>query len=144
MLKTSIEGHIVIEDLSFKYDTRNTHVFDKFNLEIKKGHKVAFVGASGCGKSTILQLIQRFYFPNSGRILIDGIDIRDYDIHHLRASLGVVSQQPTLFNGSFKYNIQYNIPNVPTEQIVEVARKANAFSFITGEEKLEEIRSEKA
>jgi len=92
MLKTSIEGHIVIEDLSFKYDTRNTHVFDKFNLEIKKGHKVAFVGASGCGKSTILQLIQRFYFPNSGRILIDGIDIRDYDIHHLRASLGVVSQ----------------------------------------------------
>jgi ATP-binding cassette subfamily B protein len=64
-----------------------------------------------------LQLIQRFYFPEKGRILIDGNDIKDYDIHHLRASLGVVSQEPTLFNGSFKYNIQYNIPNVPMEEI---------------------------
>lgn len=53
---------------------------------------MAFVGASGCGKSTILQLVQRFYFPSEGRILIDGIDIKDYDIHHLRSSLGVVSQ----------------------------------------------------
>jgi ABC-type multidrug transport system fused ATPase/permease subunit len=94
---------------------------------------VAFVGASGCGKSTILQLIQRFYFPSEGRILIDGVDIQDYDIHHLRASLGVVSQEPTLFNGSFKYNIQYNILDVQREEIVEVARSANAFSFIMGE-----------
>ena len=78
--------------MSFKYDTRNTNVFDGFNLEINNGNKVVFVGASGCGKSTILQLIQRFYFPSEGKILIDGVDIREYDIHHLRASLGVVSQ----------------------------------------------------
>ena len=71
---------------------------------------MAFVGASGCGKSTILQLIQRFYFPNQGSILLDGVDIRDYDIHHLRANLGVVSQEPMLFNGSFKYNKQDDIP----------------------------------
>lgn len=133
MLTTPINGHIVIENLSFKYDSRNTNVFKGFDLEINKGTKVAFVGASGCGKSTILQLIQRFYFPSEGKILIDGIDIKDYDIHHLRACLGVVSQEPTLFNGSFKFNIQYNIPDVQMDEIMEVARSANAFSFIMGE-----------
>jgi ATP-binding cassette subfamily B (MDR/TAP) protein 1 len=70
------------------------------------------VGPSGCGKSTILQLLQRFYFPSEGTILIDGVDIKDYDIHYLRSNLGVVSQEPVLFDGSFKFNIQYNLPDV--------------------------------
>jgi ATP-binding cassette subfamily B (MDR/TAP) protein 1 len=86
-------------------------------MKIKNGTKVAFVGTSGCGKSTIIQLLQRFYdieSPktkegnedknkiNNGRILINGIDIKDYDIHYLRHNFGVVSQEPVLFNGSFK------------------------------------------
>ena len=72
------------------------------------GQKVAFVGPSGCGKSTILQLLLRFYYPETGKILIDGLDIKDYDLHYLRSKFGVVSQEPTLFNGSFRDNIQYN------------------------------------
>jgi len=72
------------------------------DIEIKTGQKVAFVGPSGCGKSTIMQLLQRFYFPNEGNITIDGIDIKDFDIHYLRSKLGVVSQEPVLFDGSFR------------------------------------------
>lgn len=77
-------------------------------LRVKKGHKVAFVGTSGCGKSTIIQLLQRFYFPMKGKITIGGIDIKDFDIHYLRSKFGVVSQEPVLFNGSFADNIRYN------------------------------------
>lgn len=73
-------------------------MFTDFNLRINKGTKVAFVGHSGCGKSTIIQMLLRFYDPSSGQILIDGIDIKDYDIHYLRKQLGVVSQEPVLFN----------------------------------------------
>jgi len=78
------------------------------NFEIKPGHKIAFVGPSGCGKSTIMQLLQRFYLPESGTITIDGVDIKDFDIHYLRSKFGVVSQEPVLFNISFRENIKYN------------------------------------
>lgn len=78
------------------------------NIRIKKGSKVAFVGTSGCGKSTIIQLVQRFYFPSHGEVLINGIDLKDFDIHYLRSQFGVVSQEPVLFNGTFSDNIRYN------------------------------------
>jgi ABC-type multidrug transport system fused ATPase/permease subunit len=77
-------------------------VFENINLEIKPKEKISFVGPSGCGKSTIIQLLQRFYFFEKGNIFIDGIDIKDYSIHHLRNKFGVVSQEPTLFNGTFR------------------------------------------
>jgi ABC-type multidrug transport system fused ATPase/permease subunit len=70
-------------------------------LAVKKGTKVAFVGTSGCGKSTIIQLLQRFYFPSKGKITINKVELKDYDIHYLRSRFGVVSQEPVLFNGSF-------------------------------------------
>lgn len=92
MLKSPISGHIVFKDVSFKYASRDHNIFRKLNFEIRSGDKVGFVGPSGCGKSTVHQLLQRFYDPDEGEILIDGVDIKDYDIHHLRASLGVVSQ----------------------------------------------------
>lgn len=78
------------------------------SLKIKNGYKVAFVGTSGCGKSTIIQLLQRFYFPSKGKITIGGVDIKDFDIHYLRSLFGVVSQEPVLFNGTFAENIKYN------------------------------------
>jgi len=77
-------------------------------LRVRNGTKVAFVGTSGCGKSTIIQLLQRFYFPKKGKITINNIDIKDFDIHYLRSQFGVVSQEPVLFNGSFTDNIKYN------------------------------------
>lgn len=86
-------------------------------LKIKKGHKVAFVGTSGCGKSTIIQLLQRFYYPTSGTIEINGINIKDFDIHYLRSKFGVVSQEPVLFNGSFAENIKYNKDDATMNQI---------------------------
>ena len=76
---------------------------------LKEGSKVAMVGASGCGKSTIMQMLLRFYAPTKGSISINGISIKDFDIHYLRKSFGVVSQEPALFAGSFKDNIKYNL-----------------------------------
>ena len=78
-------------------------------LKIPQGYKVAFVGTSGCGKSTIIQLLQRFYFPTKGKITINNIDIKDFEIHYLRSQFGVVSQEPVLFNGTFPENIKYNM-----------------------------------
>jgi ABC-type multidrug transport system fused ATPase/permease subunit len=92
MVKTPIKGNIVVKNITFKYESRDQPVFTDMNLEIKEGQKVGFVGSSGCGKSTIHQLLQRFYDPNQGEIYIDGINIKDYDIHYLRSHIGVVSQ----------------------------------------------------
>jgi ATP-binding cassette, subfamily B (MDR/TAP), member 1 len=94
-------------------------------LDIKVGLKVGFVGVSGCGKSTIHQLLQRFYDPCAGEILIDGINIADYDVHHLRASLGSVSQEPTLFNDTIGNNIKYNRDPTHFEEIVWAANESN-------------------
>lgn len=77
-------------------------MFNDLSLSIKYGTKVALVGASGCGKSTIVQMLLRFYYPTEGTLQINGVDVKDYDIHYLRDTFGVVSQEPTLFVGSFK------------------------------------------
>lgn len=78
-------------------------------MRIPYGEKVAFVGTSGCGKSTILSFLLRFYEPESGEILLNGVNIKDYDIHYLRSQFGVVSQEPVLFNTDFRENIRYNM-----------------------------------
>ena len=96
---------------------------------------MAFVGVSGCGKSTIIQLLLRFYEPESGKITINSVDIKDYNIHYLRNLFGVVSQEPVLFNGSFAENIRYNLTDISDERIRAAADDANAISFILGNEK---------
>lgn len=121
LLKTPIKGNIQLKNVSFKYETRDEQIFKNLNLEIKEGWKVGFVGPSGCGKSTIHQLLQRFYDVTSGEILIDGINIKDYDIHHLRRSFGVVSQEPTLFNETIGNNIKYNIHDATIDDIRKAA-----------------------
>lgn len=111
MINSGIKGHIKLENVTFKYESRQQNVFKNMNVEIRPGQKVAFVGPSGCGKSTIMQLLQRFYLPTEGSITIDGIDIKDFDIRYLRSQFGVVSQEPVLFNASFRENIKYNKQN---------------------------------
>jgi len=96
-------------------------VFSNLSLEVLEGQKIGFVGPSGCGKSTIHQLLQRFYDVDEGEIIIDGVNIKDYDIHHLRTSLGVVSQEPVLFNESIGNNIKYNRHETSKEDIIAAA-----------------------
>ena len=88
---------------------------------MKEGMKIGFVGRSGCGKSTIFQLLQRFYEPSSGEITIDGVNLKDYDIHYLRSCLGVVSQEPVLFNETIGNNIKYNKEDATKEDITNAA-----------------------
>ena len=119
-------------------------MFEELSLTIQAGKKTAFVGTSGCGKSTIIQLLQRFYFPSQGEIKINGVDIKDFDLHYLRSCFGVVSQEPVLFLGSFKENIRYNIEGVSDEEIADAAQQANAISFILGKENMLEEGEENA
>jgi len=105
-VRTPIKGNIEFKNVWFKYPSREKQIFQNFNLKIEASKKVALVGPSGCGKSTILALIQRFYDVDQGEILIDGVNIKKYDLKHLRGSFGVVSQEPVLFNGTIEYNLK--------------------------------------
>ena len=94
------------------------------------GQTLALVGPSGCGKSTVIQLLQRFYDPNDGQILIDGRDMRDYNLKWLREQMGIVSQEPNLFATTIAENIRYGREGVTREEIEAAAKAANAHDFI--------------
>eukprot|EP01016_Furgasonia_blochmanni_P035226 TRINITY_DN3880_c0_g1_i16.p1 TRINITY_DN3880_c0_g1~~TRINITY_DN3880_c0_g1_i16.p1 ORF type:complete len:952 (+),score=286.58 TRINITY_DN3880_c0_g1_i16:120-2858(+) len=128
--KNPIKGEIEFRNVSFKYPSRNQQVLKNISFKISAGDKVAFVGPSGCGKSTIIQLLQRFYDPDEGEILIDGVSIKDYDLIHLRNQIGIVSQEPVLFNGTIEYNIKYTLEDASMEAVKEAAAQANALGFI--------------
>jgi len=125
----SIKGHVVFENVSFGYD-KDHLVLKNINLEAKPGETVALLGPTGSGKSTIIRLIPRFYDVTSGRILIDGHDIRDIRIKDLRKHIGIVSQEIFLFNMSVKDNIAFGKPNASMEDIIRVAKIAKAHDFI--------------
>jgi ABC-type multidrug transport system fused ATPase/permease subunit len=97
---------------------------------MQKGQTTALVGASGAGKTTLADLIPRFYDPNRGNILIDGVDLREFEIHSLRQRMAIVSQDTFIFNTSVRNNIAYGLENVPFEKIIEAAQLANAWEFI--------------
>ncbi|KAL5969731.1 ATP-dependent translocase ABCB1 [Taenia solium] len=123
---------IVFEDVSFSYPTRpDVPVLDHFSWHLRPGQNLAIVGASGSGKSTLIQLLQRLYDPDSGRITVDGVDLRDLDLSWWRSCLGVVSQEPTLFAGSLRQNICLGKPNGISEEVEAAARLAHAHDFIT-------------
>ena len=128
--KTPIKGDIEFRNVWFKYPSREKQIFKGLNFTVKASQKVAFVGPSGCGKSTILALLQRFYDVDQGEILIDGVNIKNYDLKHLRETYGVVSQEPVLFNGTIEYNIKYAKENATDEEMRAAAEKANAIGFI--------------
>lgn len=127
----SVEGNIHYENVYFNYPTRqDVQVLKGIDLKIKPGEKIALVGASGSGKSTIMKLLLRFYPINEGRITVDGQDIEDYDLHYFRKNLALVPQEVLLFGGSIRENIAYGALYASEEAIREAAQKANALEFI--------------
>ncbi|MEP5340402.1 MAG: ABC transporter ATP-binding protein [Algibacter sp.] len=126
--KTSFESDIEFKNISFKY--KDDYVLKDFSLTIPKGQMVAFVGQSGSGKSTIANLITRFYDINKGEILIDDIDIRELTTSSLRAQLGIVTQDAILFNESIKNNLKLGRNDASDEEIIEALKVANAWEFV--------------
>ena len=121
---------INFENVDFKYRDNPEKILKNINLTIKKGETVAFVGNSGGGKSTLVNLIPRFFDVSNGSIKIDGTDIRNYDIKSLRKAIGIVPQETFLFAGTILSNIRYGRQNATREEIVEAAMQANAHEFI--------------
>lgn len=126
---TNIKGEIEYRDVSFGYDN-NTKVLEHINLKIEPGQTVAFVGPSGAGKTTICNLLPRFYEIEKGSVLIDGKDIREVSLKSLRRNIGIVQQDVFLFNGTVRDNIAYGKPDASEDEIIEAAKKANAHQFI--------------
>ncbi len=125
-----VKGDIKFENVSFHYSDDSTEVLSDINLDIKKGDSVALVGPSGGGKTTLCNLIPRFYDVTEGKILIDGIDIRNVTLKSLRNSIGVVQQDVYLFSGTVYENISYGLPGASREDVIEAAKLAGAHEFI--------------
>lgn len=126
----NVRGDIVFEDVTFHYSDDNTEVLHGINLHIPEGHSVALVGPSGGGKTTMCNLIPRFYDVTEGRILIDGTDIKDVTLKSLRSAIGVVQQDVYLFSGTVFDNIEYGLPGADREAVIEAAKAAGAHEFI--------------
>ncbi|MFQ3547507.1 MAG: ABC transporter ATP-binding protein [Termitinemataceae bacterium] len=129
-----IQGEVVLDRISFRYGDQHPWVFKDFSLHIPAGQTLAVVGETGCGKSTLVNLMCRFYEPEQGNILIDSVDYRERTQHWLHRQLGYVLQTPQLFSGTVKDNIRYGRLDATDEEIIQAARDANALTFI---EKLE-------
>ncbi|XP_077454039.1 phosphatidylcholine translocator ABCB4-like [Stigmatopora argus] len=127
----SITGNIEFKNIHFNYPSRpDVKVLNNMSLSVKSGQTIALVGSSGCGKSTTVQLLQRFYDPQEGSISVDGHDIRSLNICYLRKMIGVVSQEPILFATTIAENIRYGRLDVTQEEITQAAKEANAYNFI--------------
>ena len=126
---TDPEGHVTMQDVSFSY-VRDVPLIEHLNLDARPGQRIAIVGPTGCGKTTLINLLMRFYETGSGAIKIDGTDIRDITTHSLRAAYGMVLQETWLKAASIRDNISYGKPDATEEEIVRAAREAHAHSFI--------------
>lgn len=127
-----VKGRIDVKNVSFKYPCRpDVKVLRDLNINIEQGKRIAIVGSSGSGKSTIIGLLLRFYDPTEGQILLDGISLKDLNLKWLRNQIGVVAQEPVLFSASIAENIRYGRPDVSEDDMVEAARMANAHFFIS-------------
>lgn len=123
------QGHIVIDHLNFSYDPSKPLIQD-FNYEAKPGTMTAIVGKTGCGKTTLINLLMRFYNPQKGKITIDGVDIEEMNRDDLRKMYGMVLQDSWLFKGTIKENIAYGKPEATDEEIIEAAKKARVHKYI--------------
>ncbi|KAA0066393.1 ABC transporter B family member 19-like [Cucumis melo var. makuwa] len=127
-----IEGRIDFQTVNFKYPSRpEVVVLKNFSLQIKAGSDVALTGPSGAGKSSVLALLLRFYDPEKGNILIDGKDIKEYNLRTLRRQIGLVQQEPVLFSSSIRYNICYGSDQVSEAEVLKVSKEANIHQFVS-------------
>lgn len=128
---SNIKGNIVFKDVVFSYPSRkDVGVLKGINFLVRSGEKIALVGQSGSGKSTIVQLLMKFYNIESGGIIIDGKDLKDYNITQLRQSIGIVPQDVALFGGTIKENILYGNPKATEEELMKAATQSNSLEFI--------------
>ena len=126
-------GNVDFQNVHFTYPSRpGVPVLEGFNISIKSGQTLALVGPSGSGKSTIISLMERFYDPTAGCILLDGVDLHDLNISCLRRQISLVSQEPILFDMSIADNIRYGalFRDVSDEEVIEAAKSANIHNFI--------------
>lgn len=129
--KDSVEGRIEFRNVGFSYEGAQPALID-VSIKLEPGEMTGLCGHSGAGKSTFVNLICRFYDVTEGQILIDGVDVRDYDLQWLRQQIGVVLQEPYLFHGTIAENIRYGRPEATDEEVMQAARAANAHDFIVG------------
>ena len=123
------QGQVTVKDVAFSYRPEQP-LIEHFNLEVQPGQRVALVGPTGCGKTTVINLLMRFYDVNQGAIQVDGTDIRDITRHSLRKNYGMVLQETWLRRGTIRENIAYGKPDATLEEVVEAAKAAHAHSFI--------------
>ena len=128
--KTTVNGEIEFKNINFTYPEGKKGALKNINLHIRSGQSVAFVGRSGVGKTTLVKLLMRFYDPNKGQIILDGFNLKRYTKQQLRSFIGVVPQEPILFNNTIAYNIGYGINNPSMEAIISAAKMANLHDFI--------------
>ena len=126
----SIQGRVEFKDVTFRYPGGGAPVLNKVSFEAQPGQTVALLGATGSGKSTIINLLPRFYDPGDGRIAIDGHDLRDVTIDSLRQQIGIVLQETNLFTGTIRDNIAFGRPDASMDQVIEAAKAAAAHDFI--------------
>lgn len=124
-----VEGRVRFEDVSFSY-TSEVPLIEHMNLEVKPGQRVAIVGPTGCGKTTVINLLMRFYDVNKGKITLDGVPIQDLTWESLRSSYGMVLQETWLKAGTIRDNISYGKPDATSEEVIEAAKQAHTHSFI--------------
>lgn len=126
----SVKGKIEIKDVSFKYNNNSENVLNNISFTINPGQKVALVGPSGGGKTTLCNLIPRFYDVEDGEILVEGIDVRKIKLQSLRSNIGMVQQDVYLFSGTVRENILYGKPDATEQEIIDAAKAAGAYDFI--------------
>ena len=125
-----LKGNVTFQNVSFRYDDGDTDVLSGFDLDVKAGETIALVGASGCGKTTAINLVIGFGNATSGNVLIDGMNIKRFNLNKYRAQLAVVPQTPILFSGTIRDNITYGNETISDERVLEVVEQANLKEFI--------------
>ncbi len=128
---TDVRGRVTFDQVGFRYFEHQPWILQKIDFEAPPGHKVALLGATGSGKSTITNLIPRFYDATRGRVLIDGRDVREITLDSLRRQVGIVLQETLLFTGTIRENIAFGRPEAPMEEVIAAARAAQAHDFIS-------------